>query len=333
MSLCCVLLLTPFVIKLAISLKIVDHPNERKMHSSVIPRIGGVGIFLGFILTVILFKLISGSLRFYFPILCGATLIFLLGLLDDVFQIKARYKLIGLIAIGAFTAIGHYGLGYSVQFLSIPTGGFIYIGVFGIPLTILWILGLTNAMNLIDGLDGLAAGITAIVCITMFINSLIVREFSAAFLYIALAGACLGFLKFNFSPAKIFMGDCGSLFLGYMFAVISLIGVLKTTTAISLAIPLLALGLPVYDTITSITRRIKAGKPIFYPDRNHLHHRLIGYGFSPKRVVLIMYFETILLGIGSVIIMLTHGITSYVFLAILCSIILIIYKVTKKRYS
>ena len=208
-----------------------------------------------------------------------------------------------------------------IDFITDPFGDFIYTEWLAIPVTIFWIVGLTNTVNLIDGLDGLAAGVATIASVTIFLVALQQNILLVAVLTAALAGAAMGFLYYNFNPARIFMGDSGSMFLGYMLAGISVIGAVKCAATIALIVPILALGLPILDTTFAIVRRYRGGVPIFKPDRGHLHHRLMDLGFSQRQAVLLMYVISALLGLSAVAL---TEVSSQFAIAIVCMVVALV---------
>ena len=293
---------TPLVIRLAFKTGAIDQPDARKVHSQPIPRIGGLAIFLSFMLTVFFMTdfsalpddLSSGELG----LLLGGTLIVVLGLVDDFCNLPAKVKLLGQIICALVVVVG---FDVRIDFITAPFGGYLYTEYLAIPLTLFWFVGFTNTVNLIDGLDGLAAGVAGIAALTIFAVALTNEIFVVATLTIILAGSVIGFLFYNFNPAKIFMGDTGSMFLGFMLAGISVIGAVKTTATITLVIPLLALGVPIMDTSFAIIRRYRGGVPIFKPDKGHLHHRLLDKGFSQRQAVLLVYAVSIFLGLTAII--------------------------------
>ncbi len=302
-SLMVTLFMTPVAKKLAFLLKAIDHPNDRKVHSYSMPRLGGVAIFSGFMIAVIfgisMALLMHMRLNYLglWGILIGASFILLVGIVDDMRGISASRKLVLQIIAAAIPMF----FGVQITWLSVPVTGIILLGVFSIPFTILWVVGFSNALNFIDGLDGLASGITAIAAITLFLVAIRIHQPGAAILLIALAGAAIGFLRYNFNPASIFLGDSGSLFLGYILAVSSVVGVLKSTIFLALLIPIMILAIPIFDAASVILRRVKDGRHIFDADRRHLHHRLLDRGFSHKQVVVSIYVACIALSIGALI--------------------------------
>lgn len=287
-------LLTPHVKRLAIRLGALDKPDARKVHTQPIPRMGGLAIYAGFLLAVLASVHVSREL---FGLLLGGTVILAVGIIDDMKQLPAKVKLFGQILAACVPIL----FDVRIEWLTNPFGGMVYLEYLSIPLTILWIVGLTNTVNLIDGLDGLAAGVSTIASVTILMVSIQQSFWTVAILTAALAGSALGFLQHNFNPAKIFMGDTGSMFLGYMLAAVSVLGTVKSAATIALVVPIVALGLPIMDTAFAIIRRFNSGKPIFKPDKGHLHHRLLAMGLTQKQVVLLMYFISSCLGVSAVL--------------------------------
>ena len=295
------LIITPSVIKLALKTGAVDLPNERKVHKVPIPRIGGLGIYIAFMValgfSIFVSNLDGVSLHEIAGLSLGGTLIVALGLIDDYKNLPAKVKLMGQIFAAAVLVLG---FDVRIDFITDPMGDYIYLEWIAIPATIFWLVGLTNTINLIDGLDGLAAGVAAIASITILLVAMKQNFFLVTILTAALAGASAGFLFYNSNPAKIFMGDTGSMFLGFMLAGTSVIGTVKSTATIALIVPILALGLPILDTTFAILRRYFGGKPIFQPDKGHLHHRLLKLGFTQRQAVLLMYIISAMLGLSAV---------------------------------
>lgn len=294
-------LITPAVIAFAGRTGALDKPDERKVHKAPIPRIGGVGIYIAFMvgmLAVFVQMRPEGeALREIIGLLLGGSLIVLLGLVDDYKNLPAKVKLLGQIIAAAVLVIG---FDVRIDFISDPFGDYLYLEWFAVPATIFWIVGITNTVNLIDGLDGLAAGVSTIASITIFLVALEKSFLLVAVLTAVLAGAAAGFLYYNFNPARIFMGDTGSMFLGFMLSGISVIGAVKSAATIALIVPMLALGIPIMDTTFAIVRRYRGGVPIFKPDKGHLHHRLLALGFTQRQAVLLMYVISALLGLSAV---------------------------------
>ena len=292
-------LTTPMVKSLAYKVGAIDVPKDnRRMHKTPIPRLGGLAIFIAFLLTVLIFADIDRPIR---GILLGAVMIVVLGVLDDILTLKALPKLLVQIAAAAM-AVYH---GCVIQFFSNPNvfsdATYISLGWLSVPVTIIWIVAITNAVNFIDGLDGLAVGVSAISTAALVVIALLVQEINIAVILIALFGACLGFIPYNMNPAKIFMGDTGSTFLGYMLATVSIMGLFKFYAVISFAVPFLILGLPIFDTANAIIRRVAAGRSPMSPDRGHVHHKLIDMGFNQKQAVAILYAISATLGLTAVV--------------------------------
>ncbi|MEA3493382.1 MAG: MraY family glycosyltransferase [Candidatus Margulisiibacteriota bacterium] len=290
-------LTTPVVKILASRFNALDIPNDRKVHSEPIPRLGGLAIYIGFMAAVIsafFFADFTGIVidpRNIIGIIIGASFLVAVGIYDDIKGLRPTLKLIGQIA--AALVVIYFGV--EITFISNPLNGLWPIGVFAIPLTLLWIVGITNAINMIDGLDGLATGVTAISAITLFFVAIRTHQIGAAILMLALGAAALGFLRFNFAPAKIFLGDSGSMFLGFILASSSIIGVLKTTLVVALVIPVLILGVPIFDTLFAIGRRLRSGKHPFEADKKHIHHMLLRAGFNTREAVLSIYIACFVL--------------------------------------
>ena len=286
--------LTPLVRVLAIKIKAIDVPTDgRRMHHKPIPRIGGLAIFLAFLITSIGFCRLDRELV---TILIGGSALVLLGILDDVYRLNAFLKLAVQIVAALFAASQGVTIDYICFF-----GKYVVFGNWAIPITVFWIVGLTNAVNFIDGLDGLACGVSAISSISLCLTMLLSDSSVAHCLITALiAAACLGFLPFNANPARIFMGDTGALFLGYALSVLSVVGVFKSDMVLAFFIPLSIFGLPLADTLFAVVRRLAHGKSPFAPDRGHLHHRLIDMGFGQKQSVRILYAVCAILGISAV---------------------------------
>ena len=280
---------------------LVDPVGERKVHVHPVPRIGGVAIVLAVGIAMLAALALFGTHIFAekgrgLAIVVGGALgVHIVGLIDDIRPMRARWKFLAQtgIACGVFLA------GLRVTTLSLPFVGTVELGfAVGMLFTVAWFVGITNAFNLIDGLDGLAAGAALFALTTMFVVASYNGLVGAATVTIILAGATVGFLCFNFHPASIFLGDSGSLFLGFMLAGIGLIGSQKSPTVIAVAIPIVSLGLPVLDTTLAVARRFLRGQPIFTADRAHIHHRLLSLGHSPRRVALLLYTACALLGLG-----------------------------------
>ncbi|GBF12297.1 MraY family glycosyltransferase [Tepidibacillus sp. HK-1] len=288
------ILLTPIIKKIAIKIGAVDHPNARKVHTKVMPRMGGVAIFLATTIGIILFANETEEPLFW--ILLGSLVIVITGIIDDIKPLSAKTKLVFQIIAAAIVVSG----GVKIQFITVPVFyKIIYLGEWSWLVSILWIVGITNALNLIDGLDGLAAGVSSIALSTIFIMSLIMGNTMVAIITLVLLGATIGFLFFNFYPAQIFMGDSGSLYLGFFLSTLSILG-FKNITVVSYLIPIVILGVPIFDTIFAIIRRFRLKLPITAPDKKHLHHCLIDMGFSHRKTVLIIYGINILFSLAAI---------------------------------
>ncbi|MBQ8417329.1 MAG: undecaprenyl/decaprenyl-phosphate alpha-N-acetylglucosaminyl 1-phosphate transferase [Phascolarctobacterium sp.] len=287
-------ILTPYIKKLAFKIGAVDRPDNRKVHKRIMPRLGGLAIYIAFMIGCIASLEMTWDI---FGILLGGTLIVALGVADDVYQLPAKVKLLGQIAAACVLV----AFDIRIEWVNNPLGGYFYLDMLSIPLTIFWVISFTNVVNLIDGLDGLAAGVSAIASLTVILVAIQMGYFHVAILTAALAGGIIGFIRYNFNPATIFMGDTGSMFIGYMLAAISVYGAVKTAATVALIVPAIALGLPILDTAFAIMRRYANGRPIFQPDKGHLHHRLLAHGMSHKEAVLFMYGITAVLCIGAVL--------------------------------
>ncbi len=285
--------MTPLVRVLAFKIGAVDVPLDgRRIHNKPIPRIGGLAIFLSFTITTVIFCEPSPELT---SIWIGGGVLVIVGILDDIYRLSAWLKLIIQLAIAGLAVwngcvIDHISLG----------GVYVQLGGWSIPLSILWIAGLTNAINFIDGLDGLACGVSAISSLSLLLVVMLQGDFVSAIICSILVGSCFGFLPFNSNPARIFMGDTGALFLGYTLAVISVFGVFKLHAVLSFIVPFAIFALPIFDTSFAICRRLLSGKSPFAPDRGHIHHRLIDMGFTQRESVKILYAICGMLGLVAV---------------------------------
>lgn len=304
------LLATPGAIWLAPKIGAVDIPRDnRRMHTKPMPRFGGMAIFLGVIVSIFLIwkillpHLMDAWINYDLPIpphepldklagiLCGGVLIYLVGIVDDLRGLPAKVKFLLQIVCASVV----YAFGVRITFftdhfgVSVETGHIFVTSVISYLLTVIWIVGITNTINLIDGLDGLAAGVATIASFAIAYTSYIHGMYTVAMTMLAVAGGAAGFLPFNFHPAKIFMGDGGSLFLGFLLASVSIVGPVKGATVLATAVPVLVLGVPIFDTAFAILRRLANGRPIMEADKGHLHHRLMAAGLGQRRSVLILY--------------------------------------------
>jgi UDP-GlcNAc:undecaprenyl-phosphate/decaprenyl-phosphate GlcNAc-1-phosphate transferase len=292
------LALVPAVKRLALALGAVDFPEEdRKIHVHATPRLGGAAIFFSVLLVVCL------ATRYFPPtdplldiwqlaaLVVACVSVFLVGLYDDIRGCKPLTKL--TVQVGAASLVYFSGIG--IRQISTPFGGDLSVGLIAFPLTLLWIVGLSNGMNLLDGIDGLAAGVSAMGALTILVVSLEQGYSEVTLVAAALLGGLLGFLAFNFPPASVFLGDCGALSLGFLLAVMPIIGSQKAATAVTLFVPIIALGIPIFDTTLAVIRRTARGKHPFEPDRQHIHHRLLAVGLSQRQVTLTLYAVSALL--------------------------------------
>ncbi|MGI6028958.1 MAG: MraY family glycosyltransferase [Candidatus Heteroscillospira sp.] len=290
---------TPVVKAFARKVGAIDVPNEaRRVHDHPIPRLGGLAIFLGFLLSVILFADIDQKIR---GILIGSVIIVATGAVDDVISLRATVKLLIQIIVAVIAVMHGVVIEVIMNFNVFAEAEHITLGILGVPMTVLWIVAVTNAVNLIDGLDGLAVGVSTIASVTMLVVALVVAEPNVAVILACLAGACVGFMPYNLNPAKIFMGDTGALLLGYVLSTMSVVGMFKFYAIVSFFVPVLALAVPIMDTSFAFIRRILRGQSPFTPDRGHFHHRLLDMGMSQKQAVSILYTVSIILGVSAVV--------------------------------
>lgn len=305
---------TPLVRRLAIRLKAIDYPAERRVNKQPIPRMGGLAMLCGMAAAVGVLLVGGKALGWHNPfadmffptmtdvdytwVAVGVGIIFAVGFVDDIKNLPPKVKFVGQLVAACFVAASGLLLG----FMQNPFGGgIIQFGWFAYPLTVLYLVAFANVINLIDGLDGLAAGIVAISASSIFALSVLTGRFGAAMLATILIGTCVGFLRWNFHPAKIFMGDSGSLLLGFCLGIISLVAVARSGALVSLLVPLVAAGVPIIDTAAAIVRRVRAHRPIDEADWGHIHHRLLDEGFSQRSIVLTMWLWTAALSVCAVL--------------------------------
>lgn len=288
------IILTPIVKKIAFKVGATDKPNQRKVHQKIMPRLGGLAIFFSFLIGV---AVIHPDVPFHWEILLGSFVIILTGVVDDIKEISPKIKLAGQI-LAAFIVVVMGDL--NVEFINLPFGGQIDFGPLSVPLTMIWIIGITNAINLIDGLDGLAGGVSTIALLTIAGMAASMGNTYVMVVALIAAVSTIGFLFYNFYPAKIFMGDTGALFLGYLIAVLSLLG-FKGITFISLIIPIIILGVPISDTFFAIVRRLVNKQPLSAPDKSHVHHCLLKAGYSHRQAVLLIYTMSSIFGLAAFI--------------------------------
>ncbi|MBF7017640.1 glycosyltransferase family 4 protein [Staphylococcus durrellii] len=293
------LILTPIIIKVSQKMDIVDKPNYRKVHTKPVSVLGGTVILFSFLLGIWLGHPIETEVK---PLVIGSVLIYLVGLIDDIYDLKPIIKLIGQIV--AALVVVYYGV--TIDFISLPIGPTIHFGILSVPITITWIVAITNAINLIDGLDGLASGVSAIALATIGFIAILQANIFIIMICSVLIGALLGFLFFNFHPAKIFLGDSGALLIGFIVGFLSLLG-FKNITFVSLFFPIVILAVPFIDTLFAMIRRVKKGQHIMQADKSHLHHKLLDLGYSHRQTVLLIYSIAILFSLSSIILYLSQS--------------------------
>jgi len=298
-------LLTPLVGKLAWRFGAVDHPGERRVHTAPTPRFGGVAIYVAFVAAVLISLWASKSVAHYEQIagvLIAGSIVAAVGVLDDKYNLSPLFQIIGILA--ATCVLVKYGI--KISYVTRPFGGhsLIVLGALAFPVTAVWVFGVTKTVDLIDGLDGLAAGICAIAATTLLLMAIQAQAKETALagsfhnvtlMAGALLGASLGFLRHNYPPAKIFMGTVGSQFMGFVLASISIVGAFKVATLVAVAVPVFALGVPIIDAAFVVFRRFRERRPVHLADKTHVHHRLLDRGLSHGQVVLIIYGVTIIL--------------------------------------
>ncbi len=309
------LAVTPAIRKQALRFDLIDKPSGRKIHKRKVPRVGGIALFLGFFFPfALLFPLRAQSLAAQnlfadsrttcFAV--GATLIFLLGLIDDIRGLSFLFKFTGQLIVALFV----YFCGFQITAITTPFGPGFPLGVFSLPVTVFWFVLVINAINLVDGLDGLAAGICLFVSLAMLFICIVSGQIVSALAFAALAGTLTGFLRYNFYPASIFMGDSGSYLLGYCLASLSIVDAIKGQVATAMLIPVIALGIPLIDTLWTPIRRFTNGQSMFLPDNEHIHHRLVKLGYTHRRAVLLLYTLTVFLGMCAIILVHAQNDTS-----------------------
>ena len=313
---------TPPVKNFAHKVGAIDVPKDaRRMHKKPIPQLGGLAIYGGFLCSILIFGQLDETML---CVLLGAAIIVALGIFDDVLALGAKLKFVVQIVAAAIpVCIGNLQIGLFTNLNPLSDTPFVHLGILAVPVTIIWIVGITNAVNLIDGLDGLAVGVSSIAAITMLAVALLTGNMPIAITMAALAGACIGFMPYNLNPAKIFMGDTGSTFLGYMLATVSIMGLFKFYAVISFAVPFLILGLPIFDTANAIIRRVAAGRSPMSPDRGHVHHKLIDMGFNQKQAVAILYAISATLGLTAVVLTSSGEVKAIVLLLAVLAAILV----------
>lgn len=323
-------LITPTVIRIAGAIGAIDLPNERKVHTQPMPRLGGLALFAGFFGALLVLAAFGAEYRPLAALgpwkgsmlLLSLLIVLALGIADDRNPLPAGRKFVVQLGAACLLYVGGFRISSVTHLLEIET---VSLGLLDIPVTLMWIVGVTNAFNLIDGLDGLAAGVGVIASLTIGVISFINNDFVPATLSVALAGSLAGFLRHNFNPARIFLGDSGSLFLGILLAVLSIQSSTKGSTAFAIAVPILALGLPIMDTIIAMVRRfLRSLLPetktngtlrgslasVFLPDRRHIHHQLVALGLSHRNVVVILYLASCLFGLGAFAVTISNSLTA-----------------------
>lgn len=320
---------TPFIKVLAYRIGAIDKPGEeRRVHKKPTPLLGGLAIFYGFVVSILCLSEIDMGVR---GMIFGALVIVITGVFDDIRPLHPLIKLAGQI-LAAVIVVLH---GLQIYRISMPTiiapAGSLELGMFSIPVTIVWIVAVTNAVNLIDGLDGLAAGISSIASMTLLCIALIASEGNVAIMTAALTGACFGFLPYNFNPAKIFMGDTGAMFLGFILSCVSIMGVFKAYAVISFVVPILVLGLPLFDTGFVMLRRMKNHQPIMGADRGHLHHKLLDMGLTQKQTVGILYLISSVLGLSAIVLIGAGALRAIVLVAFIIICIAVTFFVINKK--
>jgi UDP-GlcNAc:undecaprenyl-phosphate/decaprenyl-phosphate GlcNAc-1-phosphate transferase len=311
-----VYLMVPLLRKVAIKTGFVDMPNARKLHKEPIPVLGGAGMFVGFIVTMALFEGFFGDLdgRFW-GIMIGGGMLFLIGLIDDYYKTRGKdfpawpKFLTQIAAACVLIAFGVKVNSITIPWIDLPYYSFADHGMEWVSyvVTILWVVAITNMLNFLDGVDGLAAGIASISATTLLFVSLLTQNQSVGFYAVALIGVCLAFLRHNFHPARIFMGDAGSTFLGFTLAAIAVDGALKSATFVSVIVPVLALGVPIFDTLFVIIRRLKEKRPIYQADKSHTFHTLMRSGLNQVQTVSFMYLLGICFSLASIVVLLINN--------------------------
>ena len=323
--------LTPFAKRVALKFDAIDYPDERRVNKEPVARMGGIAIFGGISISYLILNIgvhyfgwfghqlafLAGGINY--PLVCfGVVVMFVTGLIDDIVGLHARTKLVGQIIAATIVCAG----GIKFAFVQNPfvAGEIIRFGILAWPITIFYLVAFANIINLIDGLDGLASGISCITALTIGIYGALANRIDAMIFSIILIGACVGFLKYNFHPARIFMGDSGSLTLGLCLGIISLLAIARTAFVFSLLVPILAAGVPITDTFVAIIRRKKAHQPVGSPDKGHIHHRLMQAGFSQRKTVLIMWAWSAVLSVCGLVFAEFEGIAKPVSLLVAAGI-------------
>lgn len=287
------LILTPVVIMISKRLDLVDKPNFRKVHTRPISVMGGTVILFSFLIGIWISHPIETEVK---PLVIGTVMMYLVGLIDDIYDLKPYIKLAGQVA--AALVVAFYGI--TIDFISLPMGATLHFGFLSVPITVIWIVAITNAINLIDGLDGLASGVSTFGLMTIGFIAILQGNIFITMICCVLAGALIGFLFYNFHPAKIFLGDSGALMIGFIISFLSLLG-FKNITIIALFFPIVILAVPFIDTLFAMIRRVKKGQHIMQADKSHLHHRILALGYTHRQTVLLIYSISILFSLSSII--------------------------------
>jgi UDP-GlcNAc:undecaprenyl-phosphate GlcNAc-1-phosphate transferase len=319
---------TPYAKAMSMKVGAIDFPRQRGMHKEPIPRMGGIAIVLGFLVAMGVSACFMSEMRTtqFLGFIIGLVIIVIAGMLDDIYSLRPRAKF----AVQIVAALVVIFSGTRIDFFFYPFRA--VLDWFSFPITLLWIVGVTNAVNIIDGLDGLAAGVSTIGAICLLVLCFISGSGTAVVLTAALAGSCLGFLPRNFNPAEVIMGDTGAQFLGYVLAVSSILGVYKGYALLSVVIAFFSLALPIFDTIFAMIRRAMSGKSISQADRGHLHHRLVDAGYTTQQAVIILYCISIITGVVAIVIAMQD--TRAILVTGICLIImsLMLYVYRKRRH-
>ena len=310
------LIATPLSGRLAGVIGAMDEPDARKVHNRVIPRLGGIGIYAGFLAGLVTFLLLRPDE--YSPlvlaVLVASLVIVITGVLDDIYALSAKYKFVGQ----SLAAAAIVFLGPRIEFLALPFGDVIFLNPFlSMGITFIWVVSLVNIINFIDGLDGLAAGVASIAALTLFFYAVVTGNGAGAFIPLILAGAAIAFLRYNFNPASIFMGDSGSMLLGLILGAVTVSNVTKGITFVTLLVPLLMVAIPIFDTVFAIIRRGWDGQSITQPDKGHIHHRLLHRGNSQKRTVVQIYLWSFALSAAAIGLTLTSSGLRLLFISLL----------------
>lgn len=321
-------LVTPFFIRICLKHGIMDKPGPRRVNKRPVARMGGPAMYIGFMTAIAVSSLWLDKML---PLAIAATIVFITGVVDDVRGLRPAVKLLGQF-VAAIIIFEYWN---RIEFINNPFNGYFYLPTWlSFIVTVFWIVGITNTLNLIDGLDGLAAGITCIASLSFFLVALTKGQIGSALLSAALVGTTAGFLRWNFYPAKTFMGDSGALFLGFLMATIAVNGAFKSTTALTFLLPVFALGVPIFDTSFAIVRRISKGQPVMSaPDKGHLHHRLLAAGWLHRDAVILFYIATLTLSIVAMLVIRAWLLALYLVAAVaaLVCLLILLGKVKKKN--